>query len=50
MIRIKQVATRKVVVCWETGEDFGFLTLIQELIKLRNTDKEEIIGLKEEII
>ena len=50
MIKINQVTTRRVEVCWETGDDFAFLKTLNQLVELRNKDKEQIIGLKEEYI
>lgn len=38
------------IVEYETGEDYQFLTSIKQLIELRNEDKEHIIGLKEELM
>lgn len=48
MIKIKQVTTRRVEVSWETGDDYNYLKTIETLINIKNKDKEQIIGLKEE--
>ena len=42
MIRIKQVATTKVEVYWDTGNDLRFLTALKRLITLRNEDQTKI--------
>ena len=50
MITHKQVTTRRIEVEWTTGEDYQYLHHLLELIDSRNKDKEEIIGLKEELV
>lgn len=49
MINCKKIkGENRIEVCYETGADYLYLKYIQELINMRNKDKELIIGLKEE--
>lgn len=41
---------QEIVITYETGEDFLYLQFLKDLIDLRNKDKEQIIGLKEELM
>lgn len=50
MIRIEIKNKHKAEVEWTSGEDYQFLKALQNLIELRNKDKEHIIGLKEELM
>jgi len=36
MIRIKKIATKKAEVSWDTGLDFKYLSLLDDMIKHRN--------------
>lgn len=50
MINWKKIKNEnKIELCYETGEDFFFLQFLKEIINIRNLDKEQIIGLKEEL-
>lgn len=46
----KKKNEQKIVITYETGEDFLYLQCLKDLIDLRNKDKEQIIGLKEELM
>ena len=48
MIKVRQVATTKAEVHWDTGHDLMFLLAMKKLIELRNEDKERIIRLEVE--
>ena len=48
MIKYKQVATRKIELQWETGEDKFYLDHILRIIDDRNYQKRQIMGLKNE--
>lgn len=40
MIRINQIASRKVEVSWDTGKEYQYLKSLQDLIKSLNEVKD----------